>query len=98
MTITPTTAYHVEYEYIKDRPMGPLDKLTIIWCKTHDTCNTHEEAVKKLNRLIQEYSKRRNHLRHHFHYYTGRFRIVRVDTRVEYTHLNEIDTNVETAS
>jgi len=95
MKTTPTTAYRVEYEYLT----GPLDSQTPVWLsKSNDTFATHDEAIEKLNWRIREYHDHHDYLKTHFSFYTGRFQIVRVETRIDYTPVTQIDTNVEAAS
>jgi len=83
-----TIVFRVEYEYLS----GPLNALTPVWW-SDDTFTTHDEAVEMLNFRVKQYDKHPDHLKAHYAHYTGRFQIVRVETRTDYTPVTQIDTN-----
>jgi hypothetical protein len=85
-----TIVFRVEYEYLS----GPIHTPTPVWLSQNGTFDTHDEAIERLNLIIRKYNKPHEwHLTSHYHYYTGRFQIVRVETRIDYTPVTQIDTN-----
>jgi hypothetical protein len=89
-----TIVFRVEYEYLS----GPIDAPTPVWLSQNDTFTTHDEAVEMLNFRVKQYNDHPKHLKAHYAHYTGRFQIVRVETRIEYTPVTQIDCNAEVES